>query len=84
MDGDGRIGRLGTVFFDTLLDENAASHVALGSAYAMCLEGEADLERMNQSQIHVDFMIGGDAVSVTGIAADGERTPVLERGAWQL
>ena len=84
VDGDGRIGKLGTVFFDTLLDENAASHIALGSAYAMCLDGDADHERMNESQIHVDFMIGGDAVSVTGLTADGERAPVLRQGAWQL
>ena len=84
VDGDGRIGKLGTVFFDTLLDENAASHVALGSAYAMCLEGDADHDRMNQSQIHVDFMIGGDDVSVSGITADGVRVPVLQRGTWQV
>ncbi len=38
VDREGRIGKLGTTFFDTLLDENAASHIALGSAYAMCLE----------------------------------------------
>jgi aminopeptidase len=84
VDGAGRIGKLGTVFFDTLLDENAASHIALGSAYAMCLEGDADHDRMNQSQIHVDFMIGGDAVSVSGITADGGRVPVLQGGAWQV
>ncbi len=71
VDRDGRIGKSGTVFFDTLLDENAASHVALGSAYAMCLDDVADHERMNSSQIHVDFMIGSDDVSVTG--ADGSR-----------
>lgn len=84
VDGDGRIGKLGTVFFDTLLDENAASHIALGSAYAMCLDGDADLDRINESQIHVDFMIGGNAVSVSGITAAGERVPVLEQGAWQV
>ncbi len=84
VDGDGRIGKLGTVFFDTLLDENAASHIALGSAYAMCLDGDADLGRINQSQIHVDFMIGSDDVSVTGLDASGGRAPVLVRGAWQV
>ena len=84
VDGDGRIGKLGTVFFDTLLDENAASHIALGSAYAMCLDGDSDLDRINQSQIHVDFMIGSDDVSVTGLGAAGERDPVLVRGAWQV
>ena len=66
VDREGRIGKLGTTFFDTLLDENAASHIALGSAYAECLEDEADHKRMNDSQIHIDFMIGADDVSVTG------------------
>ena len=84
VDREGRIGRLGTTFFDTLLDENAASHVALGSAYAECLEDPADRERMNESQIHIDFMIGADDVSVTGVTADGERVPVLVGGDWQL
>ncbi len=84
VDREGRIGRLGTTFFDTLLDENAASHVALGSAYAECLEDPADRERMNESQIHIDFMIGADDVSVTGLTAAGERVPVLVGGDWQL
>jgi aminopeptidase len=84
VDREGRIGKLGTTFFDTLLDENAASHVALGSAYAECLEDPADHKRMNESQIHIDFMIGADDVSVTGLTAGGERVPVLVGGDWQL
>ncbi len=84
VDREGRIGKSGTVFFDTLLDENAASHVALGSAYAMCLDDVADHERMNSSQIHVDFMIGSDDVSVTGLTAAGEAVPVLRGGDWAL
>lgn len=84
VDREGRIGRLGTTFFDTLLDENAASHVALGSAYATCLDDEADRERMNESQIHIDFMIGADDVTVTGVTAAGERVAVLVGGDWQL
>jgi aminopeptidase len=83
VDGEGRIGALDTVFFDTLLDENAASHIALGSAYAFTVDG-ADHRRLNESQIHVDFMIGSDDVTVTGVSAEGARTPVLARGAWQL
>jgi aminopeptidase len=84
VDREGRIGPLGTVFYDTLLDENAASHIALGSAYAITVDDEADKARANQSAIHVDFMIGGDDVDVTGVAADGTETPVLRGGAWQL
>jgi aminopeptidase len=83
VDGDGRIGKLETVFFDTLLDENAASHIALGESYEFTA-GEPDFERLNHSSIHIDFMIGGDDVAVTGIAAEGEEVPVLRGGAWQL
>jgi len=84
VDGEGRIGKLGTTFFDTLLDENAASHIALGSAYGMCLDGDDDRDRINLSRIHVDFMIGAHEMSVTGVGADGTRTPVLMADEWQL
>jgi aminopeptidase len=83
VDGEGRIGRLGTTFFDTLLDENAASHIALGRAYDFTA-GEEDRARVNQSAIHVDFMIGGDDVDVDGIEDGGAEVPVLRGGAWQL
>jgi aminopeptidase len=83
VDGEGRIGRLGTTFFDTLLDENAASHIALGRAYDFTA-GEEDRGRVNQSAIHVDFMIGGDDVDVDGIEDGGAEVPVLRGGAWQL
>lgn len=83
VDGDGRIGALDTVFFDTLLDENAASHIALGEAYSFTA-GEADQDRLNRSMIHVDFMIGGPGVDVDGITADGDVVPVLHGGAWRL
>lgn len=83
VDGDGRIGALDTVFFDTLLDENAASHIALGHAYEMCVE-EEDVAKVNDSTIHVDFMIGSPEVSVHGLSADGTSTPVLVNGAWQI
>lgn len=84
VDGEGRIGATGTTFFDTLLDENAASHVALGSAYSLCLDGEQDLERINRSEIHVDFMIGSPEMQVSGLTSSGERVPVLAGGAWAL
>jgi len=83
VDREGRIGRLGTVFFDTLLDENAASHIALGDGFDQGLSAE-DQPRRNRISIHIDFMIGGDDVAVTGITREGERVPVLRDGSWQL
>jgi aminopeptidase len=83
VDREGRIGALDTVFYDTLLDENAAGHIALGSAYEAAV-GATDLERINRSSIHLDFMIGSDEVDVTGITSDGERVPVLRDSTWQL
>src|SRR3954462_11911344 len=83
VDGDGRIGALDTVFFDPLLDENAASHIALGHAYQMCVD-ESEVDQVNDSTIHVDFMIGSPEVSVHGIDASGQSTPVLVGGAWQV
>ena len=83
VDREGRVGPLETVFYDTLIDENAASHVALGSAYEFTV-GEGDVAAINRSQIHIDFMIGSPEVDVTGLAADGERVPVLRGGAWQV
>ncbi len=84
VDGEGRIGKLGTTFFDTLLDENAASHVALGSSYRICLDGNDDRERLNLSRIHVDFMIGSHDAVVTGVDSDGGRAALLANGEWQL
>jgi aminopeptidase len=83
VDREGRIGPLDTVFYDTLLDENAASHMALGSAYESAV-GDEDHDRLNKSAIHIDFMIGSADVDVTGITRDGERVPVLREAAWQL
>jgi len=84
VDKEGRIGPLRTVFYDTLLDENAASHIALGNAYTFPLEAEADRARANKSAIHVDFMIGSNEVEVDGITREGDRVPVLRGGAWQI
>jgi aminopeptidase len=83
VDGAGRIGPLGTVFYDTLLDENAASHLALGQGFEFAV-GEQDTERVNRSQIHVDFMVGGVDVDVTGVTGDGASVPVLRAGEWML
>ena len=83
VDAGGRIGPLDTVFYDTLLDENAASHIALGQGFDWAVADE-DRDRINRSEIHVDFMIGSPEVDVTGITASGERVPVLRNGAWQI
>ena len=84
VDNEGRIGPLRTVFYETLLDENAASHIALGNAYTFPLEDEADQARANKSGIHVDFMIGSNELDVDGITRDGDRVPVLRGGSWQI
>jgi aminopeptidase len=83
VDAEGRIGKLDTVFYDTLIDENAASHLALGQGFPFLIADD-DRDRSNESQIHIDFMIGRPDMTVTGITADGERVPVLVQGAWQV
>ena len=84
VDGQGRIGPLGTVFYETLIDENAASHIALGSGYDLGVESADDLTRVNKSTVHVDFMIGSLELDVDGLTRDGEAVPVLRAGAWQI
>jgi aminopeptidase len=84
VDREGRIGRLDRTFYDTLLDENAASHVALGDAYAMPVGDPQDLPRINESEIHIDFMIGSDDVTVTGVTKRGDSVPILVGGSWQV
>src|SRR5437588_3755662 len=76
VDREGRIGPLETVFYDTLLDENAVSHSPVGSDYDSSA-GDEDRDRLNRSSIHVDFMVGSAEVDVTGITREGERVPVL-------
>lgn len=84
VDRSSRVGHLGTVFGNTLLDENAASHIALGNAYTFSVRDPAERARANESVIHVDFMIGSDEVDVDGILGDGRVIPLLRRGSWQL
>jgi aminopeptidase len=83
VDREGRIGSLGTIFFDTLLDENAASHIALGQGFPFVLD-EEHRDRANRSEIHIDFMIGSNELTVTGITSTGERVPVLAEGTWRI
>ncbi len=84
VDGLGRIGPLRTVFFDTLIDENAATHIALGNGYDHPVADPEDKAKVNQSGIHVDFMIGSPELAVDGITRDGTTVPVLRDGLWQL
>ena len=83
VDDEGRIGKLDTVFYDTLLDENATSHIAIGVGFPFAAAPEHQ-PRVNQSEIHIDFMIGGPELTVTGVTADGERVPVLVGGHWAV
>ncbi len=82
VDREGRIGPLDTIFYDTLLDENAASHIALGQGFEFAVA--QDTERVNRSEIHIDFMIGSDDVAVTGLTRDGTSVPLLRDGTWQM
>ena len=84
VDGQGRIGALETTFFDTLIDENAASHIALGGAYDHPVEDAADKKRVNTSRVHIDFMIGSPELAVDGVTRDGDVVPVLRNGNWQI
>ena len=86
---DSPINRCGILFYSTLYDENASCHVALGRGFDNCVRDyakytKAELEAMgvNDSMIHVDFMIGAPDMSITGITADGERIPVFRNGEW--
>jgi aminopeptidase len=91
VDGHSAVGNTGLVFYDTLFDENAASHIALGAAivqavpWAHELPPEERAERgVNHSSIHTDFMIGSNELEVDGVTADGEAVPILRNGDWQL
>jgi aminopeptidase len=84
VDRESRIGQSGSVFYSILLDENAASHLALGNAYVFTVDDGPDRERANTSAIHVDFMVGSNEVAVTGVRRDGTEIPLLRDGAWQI
>jgi aminopeptidase len=84
VDGQGRIGPLETVFYDTLLDENAASHIALGAGYQAGVTDDGDRALVNTSQIHVDFMIGSSEIAIDGVPAAGEAVPIMRAHRWQV
>lgn len=78
-----------TLFYDTLYDENASCHLALGTGFPECYDGgyEMDMDELrargvNASAVHVDFMIGSDDLTITGIQADGTELPVFVNGQW--
>src|SRR4029079_16983471 len=83
VDRQGRIGPLVTFFYTTLLEETAASHIALGAGFKFLVDEDV-VPRVNESGQHIDFMIGSNEVEVDGITADGERIPVLRGGDWQI
>lgn len=83
------ISQSGLIFFNTLYDENASNHVALGSAYAFNLEGGTEMSEdelkeagLNRSTTHVDFMIGSSEMDIDGIKEDGSRVPIFRNGTW--
>ncbi len=83
------ISQSGLTFFNTLFDENASNHLALGSAYAFSLVGGTEMSReeltaagLNESNTHVDFMIGSDQMDIDGIKEDGSTVPVFRNGTW--
>jgi aminopeptidase len=81
-EGAASLGEVALVDGDGRIDENAASHIALGMAYAFTA-GEADKDNINKSQIHVDFMIGSPQMEVFGLKGSDE-TPVLIQGSWRV
>ena len=83
------VSQSGLLFYNTLFDENAASHVALGSAYKFTLSGgdtmgDHEFERAggNRSGVHVDFMIGSGELDIDGVMANGFTEPLMRRGEW--
>ncbi|CAM3772088.1 aminopeptidase [Alkalicoccus chagannorensis] len=83
------ISQSGTLFYNTLYDENASNHIALGSAYATCVKGGADMTSeelkeagLNISITHVDFMIGSENMDIDGVYEDGTSEPVFRNGEW--
>jgi aminopeptidase len=83
------ISKSGVLFYNTLFDENASCHIALGQCYSKCFLDGASLSQDqitaqggNSSLIHIDWMIGSDKVDIDGIKPDGSKVPVMRKGEW--
>ncbi|TWK60192.1 Aminopeptidase 2 [Bacillus licheniformis] len=88
---DSPISKSNILFYNTLFDENASNHLAIGSAYAFNIEGGKQMSReelakegLNESITHVDFMIGSGEMNIDGITADGKREPIFRNGNWAI
>ncbi|MCS5422544.1 MULTISPECIES: aminopeptidase [Psychrilyobacter] len=88
---DSPISNTNTIFYNTLFDENASCHFAFGTAYRSCIEGgtEMTLEELekngvNDSLVHVDFMVGSEDLSIDGIDENGALTPIFRNGNWAI
>ncbi|WP_066894995.1 aminopeptidase [Pseudostreptobacillus hongkongensis] len=86
---DSPISNTNIMFYETLYDENASCHIALGEAYPTCLEGgtsmnEEELSKAgsNTSLVHVDFMIGDETLEIIGVLEDGTEIKVFDKGNW--
>lgn len=82
VDASSRIGQSGRTYFSTLIDENAAAHIAFGAGFAGTRTDGA--RGLNRSPIHLDVMIGSPDLEVTGVTAKGKRLPVIADGLWQI
>ncbi len=88
---DSPINNTGILFYNTLFDENASCHLALGRGFNECLEGfenmtveECEKAGINSSMIHVDFMMGSKDMSIVGIKKDGKRVQIFKDGNWVI
>ncbi|HEM4873229.1 TPA: aminopeptidase [Streptococcus suis] len=85
------ISQSGVTFFNTLFDENASNHLAIGQAYVFSIEGGTEMSQeelkeagLNRSDVHVDFMIGSNKMNIDGIREDGTRVPIFRDGEWAI
>lgn len=85
------ISQSGLLFYNTLFDENASNHLAIGNAYAFCIEGGKEMSSeellakgLNHSLTHVDFMIGSEQMNIEGITKDDQKEPIFRNGNWAI